>query len=202
MKSATRDHVVAATHFVLGPSNFVVIRLPDRWDLRLGRQPMDVDYTVVFDGVRWVDLGTLTPSDDVAFACLTAPGMRVEPERKALTTLATCKPGGRSSCPFGPRGDRFRPRNSTSPAPACARWEAMRLRTRSDRLTSGSSGRNSTVSCMWRTGVTKPSASSTSGSCTAGPRSSSKASWGRSRGAGAIRPRAVPPARGWPQFLE
>jgi len=38
--------------------------------------------------VRWVDLGTLTPSDDVAFACLTAPGMRVEPERKALTTLA------------------------------------------------------------------------------------------------------------------
>ena len=57
MKSATRDHVVAATHFVLGPSNFVMVRLPDRWDLRLGRQPMDVDYTVVYDGVRWAQEG-------------------------------------------------------------------------------------------------------------------------------------------------
>jgi len=57
MKPTTRDHVVAATHFVLGPSNFVVIRLPDRWDLRLGRHPMDVDYTVVYDGVRWAQEG-------------------------------------------------------------------------------------------------------------------------------------------------
>jgi predicted ATPase/DNA-binding CsgD family transcriptional regulator len=40
------------------------------------------------DGVWWVDLGTLTSSEDVAFACLKALGMRVEPEREALTTLA------------------------------------------------------------------------------------------------------------------
>jgi predicted ATPase len=40
------------------------------------------------DGVWWVDLGTLTSSDDVAFACPKAPGMRVEPEREALPTLA------------------------------------------------------------------------------------------------------------------
>ncbi|TLZ87063.1 MAG: hypothetical protein E6K02_03975 [Methanobacteriota archaeon] len=57
MKPTTRDHVVAATHFVLGPSNFVVIRLPEQWDLRLGRQPMDVDYTVAVDGVRWAQEG-------------------------------------------------------------------------------------------------------------------------------------------------
>ena len=40
------------------------------------------------DGVWWVDLGTLTSSGDVAFACLRALGMRAEPEREALTTLA------------------------------------------------------------------------------------------------------------------
>lgn len=57
MKPTTRDHVVAATHFVLGPSNFIVIRLPENWDLRLGRHPMDVDYTVPYDGVRWAQEG-------------------------------------------------------------------------------------------------------------------------------------------------
>src|SRR5207245_10650910 len=57
MTTTTRDHVAAATRFVLGPSNFVVIRLPEQWDLRLGRQPMDVDYTVAVDGVRWAQEG-------------------------------------------------------------------------------------------------------------------------------------------------
>jgi hypothetical protein len=53
----TREHVVAATHFVLGPSNFVVLRLPPNWDLRLGRHPMDIDYTIAYDGVRWAQEG-------------------------------------------------------------------------------------------------------------------------------------------------
>ncbi len=57
MKPSTRDHVVAATHFVLGPSNFLVLRLPENWDLRLGRMPMDIDYTVFVDGVRWAQAG-------------------------------------------------------------------------------------------------------------------------------------------------
>src|SRR5206468_4284224 len=57
MKPTTRDHVVAATHFVLGPSNFLVLRLPENWDLRLGRAPMDVDYTTYVDGVRWAQAG-------------------------------------------------------------------------------------------------------------------------------------------------
>jgi hypothetical protein len=57
MRPATRDHVVAATHFVLGPSNFLVLPLPSNWDLRLGRMPMDIDYTVFFDGVRWAQAG-------------------------------------------------------------------------------------------------------------------------------------------------
>lgn len=57
MKPATRDHVVAATHFVLGPSNFLVLSLPSNWDLRLGRAPMDIDYTIFVDGVRWAQEG-------------------------------------------------------------------------------------------------------------------------------------------------
>ncbi|TLZ43629.1 MAG: hypothetical protein E6K19_06840 [Methanobacteriota archaeon] len=57
MKPETRDHVVAATHFVLGPSNFLVLPLPSNWDLRLGRTPMDIDYTVFFEGVRWAQAG-------------------------------------------------------------------------------------------------------------------------------------------------
>jgi hypothetical protein len=57
MKQETRDHLVAATHFVLGPSNFLVLRLPENWDLRLGRTPMDIDYTIAFEGVRWAQEG-------------------------------------------------------------------------------------------------------------------------------------------------
>ena len=57
MNSSTRDHVVAATHFVLGPSNFLVLRLPNNWDLRLGRMPMDIDYTIFYDGIRWAQAG-------------------------------------------------------------------------------------------------------------------------------------------------
>lgn len=57
MRPATREHVVAATHFVLGPSNFLVLPLPSNWDLRLGRMPMDIDYTIFFEGVRWAQTG-------------------------------------------------------------------------------------------------------------------------------------------------
>ncbi len=60
MRAVTRDHVVAATHLVLGPSNFLVIRLPDNWDLRIGRQPADVDYTFAYDGIRWAQQGRAT----------------------------------------------------------------------------------------------------------------------------------------------
>lgn len=57
MNPSTREHVLAATHFVLGPSNFLVLRLPQNWDLRLGRHPMDIDYTFPFDGIRWAQEG-------------------------------------------------------------------------------------------------------------------------------------------------
>ncbi len=57
MKPTTREHVIAATHFVLGPSNFLVLRLPENWDLRLGRTPMDIDYTIPWEGVRWAQEG-------------------------------------------------------------------------------------------------------------------------------------------------
>lgn len=55
-----REHVLAATHFVLGPSNFLVLRLPPNWDLRIGRNPSDIDYTIPYDGVRWAQEGRAT----------------------------------------------------------------------------------------------------------------------------------------------
>lgn len=60
MSLPTRDHVLAATHFVLGPSNFLVLRLPGNWDVRIGRNPYDIDYTVQVDGVRWAQEGRAT----------------------------------------------------------------------------------------------------------------------------------------------
>lgn len=57
---AARDHVIAATHFVLGPTNFLVLRLPGNWDLRIGRNPSDVDYLIEFEGVRWAREGRAT----------------------------------------------------------------------------------------------------------------------------------------------
>ncbi len=57
MTQTTRDHVLAATHFVLGPTNFLVLRLPENWDVRIGRNPSDVDYTFAYDGVRWAQQG-------------------------------------------------------------------------------------------------------------------------------------------------
>ncbi len=60
MNPTTRDHVLAATHFVLGPTNFLVLRVPGNWDVRIGRNPSDIDYTVAVDGVRWAQEGQAT----------------------------------------------------------------------------------------------------------------------------------------------
>src|SRR2546428_792825 len=112
------------------------------------------------------------------------------------------EPGGRSSCPCEPRADRFRPRSSMSPTPGRARSEAIRLRTRLARLTSASWGRRSITCSMCRTGATRPSVSSISGSCTAERRNFSKGCCLLSRGRAATRQRGVPPMPGWPRFLE
>ncbi len=56
----TRDHVIGASHFVLGPTNFLVLRLPANWDLRIGRNPSDIDYMVHFEGVQWAREGQAT----------------------------------------------------------------------------------------------------------------------------------------------
>ncbi len=53
----TRDHVLAATHLVLGPTNFLVLRLPTNWDVRIGRNPSEIDYTFAFEGIRWAQQG-------------------------------------------------------------------------------------------------------------------------------------------------
>lgn len=100
MKPSTRDHVVAATHLVLGPSNFLVLRLPDNWNLRLGRMPMDIDYTVFVDGVRWAQAGQ-------ASAMLVDPKARraielivrtsrvsIAPPKLAEPRPGTCRVGG------------------------------------------------------------------------------------------------------------
>lgn len=57
MTEATRDHLLAATHFVLGPTNFLVLRLPGNWDLRIGRNPYEIDYSVQLGDVRWAQEG-------------------------------------------------------------------------------------------------------------------------------------------------
>ncbi|MCI4371834.1 MAG: hypothetical protein L3J78_04220 [Thermoplasmata archaeon] len=85
MRPTTREHVIAATHFVLGPSNFLVLRLPDNWDLRLGRAPMDVDYTIPWDGVRWAQQGRAT-------ALLVDPKVRRAIELNVRTARGTIAP--------------------------------------------------------------------------------------------------------------
>ncbi|HYR81871.1 MAG TPA: hypothetical protein VEN80_06190 [Thermoplasmata archaeon] len=103
MKPETRDHVVAATHFVLGPSNFVVIRLPDNWDLRLGRHPMDVDYTIAYDGVRWAQegraAGLLVDARARRAIELTVRTSRgsIAPPKLDESRPGTCKMGGHSA---------------------------------------------------------------------------------------------------------
>ncbi len=57
MTPTSRDHVLAASHLVLGPTNFLVLRLPTNWDLRIGRNPSEVDYTFTYEGVRWAQQG-------------------------------------------------------------------------------------------------------------------------------------------------
>jgi hypothetical protein len=103
MKPTTRDHVVAATHFVLGPSNFVVIRLPENWDLRLGRQPMDVDYTIAYDGVRWAQEGRasgllvdMQARRAIELGVRTARGT-IPPPKLEVSRPGTCKIGGHAA---------------------------------------------------------------------------------------------------------
>lgn len=57
MSEDGKDHLVAATHLILGPCNFLMLRLPLNWDLQIGRHPTDVDYTVAYDGIRWAQEG-------------------------------------------------------------------------------------------------------------------------------------------------
>lgn len=100
MKPDTRDHVVAATHFVLGPSNFLVLPLPSNWDLRLGRSPMDIDYTVFVDGVRWAQEGQASAMlmDPKARRAIelhvkTARGS-ISPPKLSAPRPGTCRVGG------------------------------------------------------------------------------------------------------------
>lgn len=53
----TRDHLFAANHFFLGPTNFLVLRLPTRWEVRIGRNPSEVDYSTSVGNVRWATEG-------------------------------------------------------------------------------------------------------------------------------------------------
>ncbi len=100
MKATTRDHVVAATHFVLGPSNFIVLRLPENWDLRLGRAPMDIDYTIPWDGVRWAQEGRasallvdLRAKRAIELAVRTARGS-IPPPKLLDSRSGGCRVGG------------------------------------------------------------------------------------------------------------
>ncbi len=60
MREPTRDHVFAATNFFLGPTNFLVVRVATRWEVRIGRNPSEVDYTTTLEDIRWATEGRAT----------------------------------------------------------------------------------------------------------------------------------------------
>jgi hypothetical protein len=103
MRPETRDHVVAATHFVLGASNFLVLPLPENWDLRLGRAPMDIDYTIARDGVRWAQEGQATAllvdhkaRRAIELTVRTARGS-IPPPKLMESHQGTCRIGGHAA---------------------------------------------------------------------------------------------------------
>ncbi len=103
MTQPTRDHVLAASHLVLGPTNFLVLRLPTNWDVRIGRTPSEVDYTFTFDGVRWAQQGQATAFvlDEKAGRAMelelrTARGL-LKPPRLEHAQEATYPMGGHSA---------------------------------------------------------------------------------------------------------
>lgn len=64
-----RKHVVAAENFLLGPTNFVVVALPEGWKLLRGTSPPEVDSNRLFGDVQWVTSGR-------------SPHLLIQPERR------------------------------------------------------------------------------------------------------------------------
>ncbi|MBE3557759.1 MAG: hypothetical protein IMW89_00835 [Ktedonobacteraceae bacterium] len=50
-------HVVAAGNYVLGSSNFLLLNLPEGWQLFTGLHPAEVDNSIQIGDVRWVTNG-------------------------------------------------------------------------------------------------------------------------------------------------
>lgn len=57
MTEPTVEHVFAASNFFLGPTNFLVVPLPSRWEVRIGRNPSEVDYMTTRGDTRWATEG-------------------------------------------------------------------------------------------------------------------------------------------------
>ncbi len=103
MSESTRDHVFAATHFFLGPTNFLVLRLPARWEVRIGRNPSEVDYSTQLGDVRWASEGRaagllLDPVERraVELEIRTARGP-LRPDRMEEKESGTCRVGGHAA---------------------------------------------------------------------------------------------------------
>lgn len=56
----TKKHLIAATNFLMGPVNFLILSLPSTWRLGRGLSPPEVDVNVLFRDALWVTSGRST----------------------------------------------------------------------------------------------------------------------------------------------
>lgn len=103
MTEGTRDHLFAATHLVLGPSNFLILQLPERWEVRIGRNPSEVDFSTSVGNVRWAAEGRATGfvldpvvrrAVEVEIRTARAP---VRSRAMAVARRGTCRVGGHTA---------------------------------------------------------------------------------------------------------
>lgn len=55
-----KKHLIAATNFLMGPTNFLILPLPFTWRLGRGLSPPEVDANVLFRDALWVISGRST----------------------------------------------------------------------------------------------------------------------------------------------
>ncbi|MFN3476175.1 MAG: hypothetical protein ACK4Z6_01285 [Candidatus Methylomirabilales bacterium] len=56
----TKKHLIAATNFLMGPTNFLILSLPPTWRLGSGISPPEVDANALFRDALWVTSGKST----------------------------------------------------------------------------------------------------------------------------------------------
>ncbi|MFQ6058193.1 MAG: hypothetical protein ACE5MB_04835 [Anaerolineae bacterium] len=57
MKANTRKHLIAASNFLMGATNFLIVPLPKSWNVGRGFSPPEVDANTHWGEVSWVTSG-------------------------------------------------------------------------------------------------------------------------------------------------